>query len=82
MQPNEVKAFLEKALPNATIQVSGAGCDFQLIVVSDDFESMSAVKRQQTVYAHLSPYITDGSIHAVSMQTFSPQEWANNSTTE
>lgn len=76
MQSNEVKTFLEKELPDATVIVNGAGCDFQVTVISGVFEEMSAVKRQQTVYAHLGPFITDGSIHAVSMQTFTPQEWA------
>jgi acid stress-induced BolA-like protein IbaG/YrbA len=37
---------------------------------------LSPVKRQQQIYAHLNPWIADGSIHAVSMKFFSRADWA------
>ncbi|MCY4178466.1 MAG: BolA/IbaG family iron-sulfur metabolism protein [Endozoicomonadaceae bacterium] len=75
MEPHEIKAFLADKIPNALIEINGADCDLQITIVSEIFDSMPAVKRQQAVYAHLTPFITSGSIHALSMQTFTPQEW-------
>ncbi|NOM01229.1 BolA family transcriptional regulator, partial [Klebsiella pneumoniae] len=34
------------------------------------------VKRQQAIYAHLNPWIANGSIHAVTMKFFSSAAWA------
>jgi len=79
MQPSEVKALIEKALPGSNVIISGSGCDFQLTIVSDTFENMSAVKRQKCIYVHLSPFIQNGTIHAVSMQTYTPKEWTEHS---
>jgi acid stress-induced BolA-like protein IbaG/YrbA len=45
-------------------------------VISDELAALSPVKRQQQIYAHLNPWITDGSIHAVTMKFFSSTAWA------
>jgi acid stress-induced BolA-like protein IbaG/YrbA len=45
-------------------------------VISDELAALSPVKRQQQIYAHLNPWITDGSIHAVTMKFFSSAAWA------
>ena len=37
---------------------------------------LSPVKRQQAIYAHLNPWIANGSIHAVTMKFFSSAAWA------
>lgn len=80
MQANEVKSFLEGKLSNSLsqvhVEVEGEGCNFQLNVISDELAALSPVKRQQQVYVHLNPWITDGSIHAVTMKFFSSAAWA------
>lgn len=75
MQAVEVKNFLEEKLPGTLVEVEGEGCNFQLNVVSDELAALGPVKRQQQVYAHLNPWIADGSIHAVTMKFFSLAEW-------
>lgn len=75
MQAVEVKNFLEEKLPGALVEVEGEGCNFQLNVVSDELAALGPVKRQQQVYAHLNPWIADGSIHAVTMKFFSLADW-------
>ncbi|OYW90462.1 MAG: BolA family transcriptional regulator, partial [Pseudomonadales bacterium 32-61-5] len=42
---------------------------------SDELAGLSPVKRQQQIYAHLNPWIADGSIHAVTMKFFSRSDW-------
>lgn len=75
MQAVEVKRFLEEKIPGAQIEVEGEGCNFQLNVISDELAGLSPVKRQQQIYAHLNPWITDGTIHAVTMKFYSQGEW-------
>jgi acid stress-induced BolA-like protein IbaG/YrbA len=79
MQALEVKSFLEAKMANVQVEVEGEGCSFQLNLISDELQAMSPVKRQQQVYAHLNPWIADGSIHAVTMKFFSRAAWAERS---
>lgn len=76
MQALEVKSFLEEKLPGSRVEVEGEGCNFQLNVISDELTGLSPVKRQQAIYAHLNPWIANGSIHAVTMKFFSSAAWA------
>jgi acid stress-induced BolA-like protein IbaG/YrbA len=76
MQAFEVKSLLEAKLPDTQVEVEGEGCNFQLNLISDELAALGPVKRQQQVYAHLNPWITDGSIHAVTMKFFSRADWA------
>lgn len=75
MSPDQVKALLEAGIPDAEIQVAGDGSKFQVIVVTERFASMRPVAKQQLVYAPLNEHIASGAIHAVSMQTLTPEEW-------
>ncbi len=76
MQAVEVKSFLEGKEPGTEVEVKGAGCNFQLNVMRDERAALSPVKRQQSIYAQLNPWIADGSIHAVTMKFFSSAAWA------
>lgn len=76
MNAAEIKQLLEAGIADATeIQVTGEGGKFQVIVVSERFASMRPVAKQQTVYGPLNEHIASGAIHAVSMQTLTPEEW-------
>ncbi len=48
---------------------------FKVVVVSEVFEGLSRVKRQQLVYKVLSEEIA-GPIHALAQHTYSPAQWA------
>ncbi|WP_299180930.1 BolA family protein [uncultured Neptuniibacter sp.] len=75
MQAEQVKQILESQLENCTVATAGEGCDFQVTVVGELFEGLRPVKRQQMVYACLNEYIADGSIHALTIKTFTPAQW-------
>ncbi|MCY1396170.1 Acid stress protein IbaG [compost metagenome] len=79
MQAVEVKTLLEAKLPGTQVEVEGEGCNFQLNLISDELAGMSPVKRQQQIYAHLNDWISNGSIHAVTMKFFSRAAWAERS---
>lgn len=57
------------------VSVEGDGYHYHLIVVSDAFEGKSLVARQQWVYAKLKDYITGGGLHALTMKTWTADEW-------
>ena len=62
-------------MPDADVAVEGAGANYDITVVSDDFAGMRPVKKQQAVYAALRDAIASGSIHAVNIRTFTRDEW-------
>ncbi|MBT7443286.1 MAG: BolA family transcriptional regulator [Methylococcales bacterium] len=76
MENDAVKALIEQAFPGDTVTVTGDGSHFDAIVVSNTFEGMSAVKRQQAVYASVTDQITSGELHAFGIKAHTPDEWA------
>ncbi|STY29722.1 BolA like protein [Legionella wadsworthii] len=57
------------------IKVEGDGYQYRITVVSDVFINKSKVVRQQWVYAQLKDLITSGKLHAISMNTWTKEEW-------
>jgi acid stress-induced BolA-like protein IbaG/YrbA len=75
MNPDDVKELLLAGLPGCDITVESDGSHFNILVVGDLFEGLRPVQRQQKVYAVLQAQIAEGSIHAVNMKTFTPNEF-------
>ncbi|MCL9683461.1 BolA family protein [Legionella maioricensis] len=57
------------------VKVEGDGYQYQLTIVTDIFLDKSKVARQQWVYAQLKDLITTGMLHALSMKTWTKEEW-------
>ena len=74
MNASEVKTLLESSIPHCDVIAQGEGCNFQVVVVTSEFEGLSTVKRQQLVYSHLQEAIASGAIHAVTMKTYTPEQ--------
>jgi acid stress-induced BolA-like protein IbaG/YrbA len=75
MQPDNIKTLIETGLPNSIVTVDGDGRHFNAIVITPEFEGKSRIEKQQLVYATLGDRIATGVIHAISIKTFTPQEW-------
>jgi len=75
MTNEEIAEMLTKDLALHDVKVKSEGTHFQIIAIDDRFDDMSRVKRQQFVYAPLSELIADGTIHAVTIKTFSTAQW-------
>jgi acid stress-induced BolA-like protein IbaG/YrbA len=75
MENEQVKALIAKAYQDCEIIVTGDGSHFDATVVSEQFSGMSSVKKQQAVYATVTEEITSGAIHALSIKTYTPDEW-------
>ena len=72
--PESVKAGIEGGLACEHLEVIGDGQHFQAVVVSAAFAGKSRVQRHQLVYAALGERMRE-EIHALSMQTLTPDEW-------
>lgn len=75
MQIEQVKQLIEQGLPGSNVSVDGDGVHFEAIVVSDQFEGLNRIKRQQLVYQTVNEYVQSGELHALSMKTLTPNEW-------
>lgn len=76
MEISEVQKLIELGLPDSQVVVDGDGSHFEARVISPAFAGLSRLKRQQLVYATVQPQIANGSLHALSFKTFTPDEWA------
>jgi acid stress-induced BolA-like protein IbaG/YrbA len=76
MQAAEIQALIESHIADSQAQVTVEGNHVHLVVVSPAFAGVNAVKKQQMVYAVLTEHIASGVIHAVHMQTLTPEESA------
>ena len=76
MSPEDLQALLSEKLDQCEVSVDGDGYKYEITVIGDVFEGLNAVKRQQFVYAALNDKITDGSVHAVTIKTYTPAQWA------
>ena len=77
MTAEGVKQRIESGLTAAQVQVldtKGTGDHFSVVVISDEFEGKSLVKRHQMVYATVSDVLTK-ELHALQLKTYSCKEW-------
>lgn len=75
MEAASVQALLDAQLENCEVSVQGEGSHYEILVIGELFAGLRAVARQQRIYAVLGELIADGSIHAVNIRTFTPEEW-------
>ena len=78
--PAEVQQFIAAGLPCSHLEVEGDGEHFFATIVSAEFEGKSRVARHQRVYLALGDRMR-AQIHALSMKTLTPAEWADQAKT-
>ncbi|MET1116906.1 MAG: BolA family protein [Comamonas sp.] len=77
MTADEIKAIIGAGLACDLLEVQGDGSHWYATIVSAAFEGQRLLQRQRLVYATLGDRIQTNEVHALSMKTFSPAEWAN-----
>ena len=76
MTADELKSIIAAGLPCEHIDLNGDGRHWYATIVSAEFEGASRVKRHQQVYLALGDRMRE-QIHALSMKTLTPAEWAS-----
>jgi acid stress-induced BolA-like protein IbaG/YrbA len=72
---DQVREFIAAGLPCEKLLVEGDGRHFFATIVSSVFEGLPRVRRHQRVYAALGDRMRE-QIHALSMKTLTPAEYA------
>jgi BolA protein len=88
LRANAIEEILTRALDATRVEVidqstlhaghlsaQEGGGHFQVLVVSEKFRGQSRVAAQRMVYAALGDLMHED-IHALAMQTFTPEQWA------
>jgi len=73
--PEQVQHYITAGLKCDHIEVNGDGRHFDAIIVSPEFSGKNMVQQHQRVYHILGDRMRE-EIHALSMKTFSPEDWA------
>lgn len=75
MHPEDIKKLIEAGIKDCTVTVDGDGRHFYATVISPEFSGKSRIQKQQLVYGTLGDTIANGTLHAISIKTFTPEEW-------
>ena len=75
VQPDDIQAYIAQRLPCDLVQVVGDGQHFEALIVSPEFRGKTRIAQHQLVYRALGDRMRQ-EIHALSMQTFTPEDWA------
>jgi acid stress-induced BolA-like protein IbaG/YrbA len=76
MEAEAVAALIRQGIPDAKVEVTGDGSHFEALVVSGAFENKSPIEKQRLVMGTVKSEIVSGELHALSIKTFTPAEWA------
>lgn len=76
MTAEELQSIIAAGLPCTHLEVGGDGRHWSAVVVSAEFEGKRLIARHQRVYATLGQRIKTDEVHALSMKTYTPAEWA------
>lgn len=78
VSPDDIHRYIAQGLACDHLEVSGDGHHFEALIVSPAFEGRRPIARHQLVYAALGDRMRE-EIHALSMKTLTPSEWATKS---
>jgi acid stress-induced BolA-like protein IbaG/YrbA len=75
MDPTEIRALIEQNLAHSTAEVHTDGQGhYEATVICPAFAGKRSLSRHQMVYATLGSRV-GREIHALALQTFTPEEW-------
>ncbi len=77
VSPELVEERIKAEIPDAQVQVlTNDGEHFDVVVVSSAFEGKRLLQQHQLVKKTVEQEMLSGVIHAMSIKTYTPQEWA------
>ena len=82
MTSEELKTIIAAGLSCEHLNVTGDGQHWSATIVSSAFAGQRLIQRHQRVYATLGGRIQTNEVHALSMKTYTPAEWASSKAEE
>ncbi len=75
VSPEQVRSYIRDSLACDHVEVVGDGHHFEAVIVSPEFRGKTRVQQHQVVYGALGDRMRE-EIHALSMKTLTPEDWA------
>ena len=75
VEASSIEDSIRKGIECVHLEVHGDGAHFEAVIVSPRFSGLTRVRQHQLVYAALGDRMRE-EIHALSMQTLTPEQWA------
>lgn len=75
MDAMTLRRLITRGLVCEHLDIQGDGRHWFATIVSSDFEGKRLIQRHQQVYATLGNSLETDAVHALSMRTYTPQEW-------
>jgi acid stress-induced BolA-like protein IbaG/YrbA len=72
--PEQLQGYIQNGMPCEHVEVRGDGHHFEAVIVSELFRGKNKVQQHQVVYKALGDRMRE-EIHALSMQTLTPEQW-------
>lgn len=76
MNAEQIKNIIAAGLVCEHLELDGDGQHWYAVIVSAEFDGKRAIQRHQRVYATLGTKMQTNEVHALSMKTYTPAEWA------
>ena len=76
MTADQLKSLIAAGMACEHLEVEGDGRHWFATIVSPEFEGKRPIARHQRVYATLGERLKSDEVHALSMKTLTPAEWA------
>lgn len=77
MTADQLRSLIAAGLSCDHLQVEGDGRHWSAVIVSAAFQGKRPIQRHQLVYATLGARMHTDEVHALSMRTLTPAEWAS-----
>lgn len=77
--PEEIKSIIVGKFPDAQVMLkdlTGTGDHWQVTIVTKAFEGQSMLNQHRMVKSIFEADINSGAVHAFSLKTYTPEEWA------
>lgn len=75
MNPDQIRDWIKAGLPDCEVSVEGDGRHFYAVVVGSVFAGQSLLQQQRLVYATVRAQLDTGELHALSVKTWTPEEY-------
>lgn len=75
MNEETIVRMIQAGLPGSEVSVTGDGRHFEATVVSAGFAGKSMLEQHRMVYATLGDSFRTDALHALSLKTYTPEQW-------
>ena len=74
MDSDFIKQTLSEHFIDSLITIEGDSYHYKVTIISPSFEKKSKLQRHRAAYAPLAPFFANGSLHAITLHTKTPEE--------